>query len=399
MPLWLANPNTYGTAVDIDMAALREASGMELLAGLSQLPLGDIRSFVTNSAVTIDAILAAPPAPATVNRWWDQLDSGSRADLLAGAPQLVGNLDGIGFRERGRANERLLGDALQTVGESGRDASVLNRIAEALRENGGPKRSLIYLDPADGGKAAIAIGNPDAADYIGYLVPGMNYGVQEQMVNWTLTANALYAEQTAILRELGQKARVAMIAWIGYETPDLLSVGGSDNAQFGADALESSWLGIRSSRESDQPFVTVYAHSYGSTAALIALARGSVTVDALVMVGSPGSEVQSADELRVQGGNVFVGEADWDPAVNSAFFGSDPGSPSYGARSLGVSGAKDRVTGQWLGGSIGHNEYFAEGSESLHNMALAGTDNAALMTDGAQTPDSSTAAGHQGHRR
>lgn len=398
VPLWLAKPGTSGTAVDLDMASLRETSGIALLAGLSQLPLGDIRSFVTSSAATVDAILAAPPAPATVNKWWDQLDSGSRADMLAGAPRLVGNLDGIGFRERGRANEKFLSDAQDALEQSGQDASVvdasvLDRVTEALQEDDGPERSLIFLDPTEGGKAAIAIGNPDTADYIGYLVPGMNYGVKEQLVNWTRTAEALYAEQRAIIREAGETANVAVIAWIGYETPDLFSVGGSDHAQHGADALESSWLGIRSSHESDQPFISVYAHSYGTTAALIALARGSVTVDALVMVGSPGSEVQSADELSVSHGNVFVGEADWDPAVNSAFFGSDPGSPAYGAKTLGVSGAKDRITGKWLGGSIGHNEYFVEGSESLHNMALVGTGNEAMMTQGTKTPASSTAEG------
>jgi hypothetical protein len=82
--------------------------------------------------------------------------------------------------------------------------------------------------------------------------------------------------------------------------------------------------------------------------------------------------------------NVYVGEADWDPAVNSAFFGSDPGAASYGAHKLGVSGARDRVTGRWLEGSIGHNAYFAPGSESLHNMALISTDNAKLATDGSE---------------
>jgi hypothetical protein len=117
---------------------------------------------------------------------------------------------------------------------------------------------------------------------------------------------------------------------------------------------------------------------------LVALGRGSVEVDALVMVGSPGSAIQSADRLRVRNDNIYVGEADWDPAVNSAFFGSDPGSSSYGAHPLGVTGARDRLTGKWLEGSLGHNEYFKPGSESLHNMALIGTDNAKLATNGSE---------------
>jgi hypothetical protein len=66
--------------------------------------------------------------------------------------------------------------------------------------------------------------------------------------------------------------------------------------------------------------------------------------------------------------------------VNSAFFGSDPGAASYGARVLGVHGGTDAVTGASLVASVGHNDYFTPGSESLHNMALIGTDNAELVT-------------------
>jgi len=105
-----------------------------------------------------------------------------------------------------------------------------------------------------------------------------------------------------------------------------------------------------------------------------------VEVDALVVVGSPGSAIQSAAKLKVTDENVFVGKADWDPAVNSAFFGSDPGAASYGARVLGVHGGTDSVTGDSLAASVGHNDYFKPGSESLHNMALIGTDNAELVT-------------------
>ncbi|MFP3415843.1 alpha/beta hydrolase, partial [Bacillus sp. SIMBA_074] len=101
---------------------------------------------------------------------------------------------------------------------------------------------------------------------------------------------------------------------------------------------ERTLEGIRALRTSDQPYLSVFAHSYGSTAALMALERHSVTVDALALMGSPGSTAQSVAGLSVTGGNVFVGEAPLDPVVDSAFFGSDPGSPSYGAKKMGVSG-------------------------------------------------------------
>jgi hypothetical protein len=358
-------------------------------------------AFVTRYPAQIDALLAAPPAAAAVTGIWDRFSPDTRASLLAAAPKLVGNLDGIPLRERSRANLRYLGQSLSETQEDlasatdstardslGRRLAVLTQIREALKPgDSGVKRSLALLDPADGGRAAIVLGNPDTAHYVSYLVPGMNYGVREQIVNWSATADALYSEQKAVLTERGDADddhSVATVAWIGYQTPDLFSVGGLDRAEEGADFLEKSWLGIRSTRSSDEPFISVFAHSYGSTVSLVALARGSVEVDALVMVGSPGSAIQSADRLHVRHDNIYVGEADWDPAVNSAFFGSDPGSSSYGAHPLGVTGARDKLTGKWLDGSLGHNEYFKPGSESLHNMALIGTANAKLATNGSE---------------
>jgi hypothetical protein len=102
-------------------------------------------------------------------------------------------------------------------------------------------------------------------------------------------------------------------------------------------------------------------------------------VDALALMGSPGSDAQSVRQLGVRDGNVFVGEAPMDPIVDSAFFGSDPGSPSYGAEKMGVSGATDPITHKKLGGSSGHNEYFTTGTECMRNLALIGIDQGGLV--------------------
>jgi Alpha/beta hydrolase len=400
--VWLGTEPHLASSVDIDLSSLRNMTGVSLLAGLSRLPATDVSAFVAQYPAKVDALLAAPPAATMVTGWWGGLETDARASLAAGSPRLVGNLDGIPIRERSRANLRYLGQTLgetaaklaaatttATRGELAARLDLLTQVRDALKPGvDGVKRSLVLLDPAYGGRAAIALGNPDTADFVSYLVPGMNYSVHEQIVNWSATADALYTEQKAVLAELaGIRAptqTVATISWIGYRAPDLFSVGGLDRAEAGADFLEESWLGIRSVRGVDQPFLSVFAHSYGSTVALVALARGSVDVDALVMVGSPGSALQSAAGLGVRDHNVYVGEADWDPAVNSAFFGSDPGASSYGAKTLGVSGGRDRLTGARLDGSLGHNEYFKPGSESLHNMALIGTDNAKLATNGSE---------------
>ncbi|TFB96170.1 hypothetical protein E3O42_17180 [Cryobacterium adonitolivorans] len=432
-PAWSQLEVQSAAAIDIDVAALGTMTGSNLLVGMSHLADAELRTFAAEHPTHIDTLLTTPPEATVVSAWWTMLDPRQRATLTAATPRLVGNLDGVPLAERSRANERYLraslADAKRVLAghpsESERSlttsrVATLGQVQLALQpSDGGPKRSLILLDPNGSGRAAIALGNPDTADYIGYLVPGMNYQVEPQMVNWTTVADDVYREQLAVLAAQAKKPAapqatsviasvtpasasggpvrldagypdaaattaktVATISWIGYEAPDLFSVGGRDRAVAGANFLETSWAGVRASRGADQPFISVFAHSYGSTVSLMALANGSVEVDALVVVGSPGSEIQSADKLKVADGNVFVGKADWDPAVNSAFFGSDPGASSYGARALGVNGATDVVTGAWLDGSLGHNDYFKPGSESLHNMALIGTDNADLATDG-----------------
>ncbi|MCU1447638.1 MAG: putative secreted protein [Cryobacterium sp.] len=416
-------------SVDVDLASIHSMTGTNLLVGLAQLPLADVAAFAAEYPTHIDSLLTSPPEATVVTAWWTMLDPAQRASLAAATPRLVGNLDGVPLAQRSRANEAYLRESLVeatraldgvlTAEERRRltsEVAMLDQVSEALQaSDDGPKRSLILLDTAGTGRAAIALGNPDTADYIGYLVPGMNYQVQPQMVNWTAVADDLYREELAVLAENASGAAattttasagtglaatatlrvtgagtpkaaatgaptLATIAWIGYEAPDLFSVGGLERAEAGADFLETSWAGVRATRGGDQPFVTVFAHSYGSTVSLLALAKGSAEIDALVVVGSPGSAIQSAAKLKVADGNVFVGKADWDPAVNSAFFGSDPGAASYGARVLGVHGGTDTVTGAALTASVGHNDYFKPGSESLHNMALIGTDTAELVT-------------------
>ncbi|WP_345063029.1 alpha/beta hydrolase [Leifsonia kafniensis] len=383
---------------DLGTAALGTTTGARLLSELTRLGMAGISEFLSAYPSKIDALLASPPAAATVSGWWRGLGNSDQTAWLSAAPRVVGNLEGIPVSERSVANLRYLSETDADIRQrlaSGhsrgeqtgltQELSILRQVKLAVAEGAGhAARYLMQLDPADGGRAVVVIGNPDTADFVTYLVPGMNYGVQEQLVNWSATAEALYAEQKRVLRERSDPTlpakQVATIAWIGYETPDLFSVGGLDRAENGADQLERAINGLREVRGDDQPFLSIIGHSYGSVLSLVALARGTLSVDTFTMVGSPGSASQSASDLNVNGGEVFVGEADWDPAVNSGFFGSDPGASSYGAHRLGVSGNRDALSGKWLKASFGHNEYFTPGSESLHNMALIGTGYAKQVT-------------------
>ncbi len=104
----------------------------------------------------------------------------------------------------------------------------------------------------------------------------------------------------------------------------------------------------------------------------VAAALAAGTVDALAMVGSPGSPARSVGELHVIAGNVWVGGAEWDPIPASGAFGSQPMSVEYGAHHFGVAGGFDPLTQQHLTGALAHNDYFVAGGESFRNLALIG---------------------------
>ena len=436
-----------GLGPDLQVTTL---SGIQLLEQLVYLTPAQIEEFVDARPDAIRELLAHPPVARDVTMWWGTLTPVVRSGLLAASPELVGNLDGVPFEVRDVANRVFLDQTmhdLRTVidSDAGRtmidhaeqQLNMLEAIADSLdtkgvdstlTNNANPgaapaaadaERTLLSLDVSGQGRAAIVLGDLRTADYVTYLVPGMFFTIENQMGDWTNAAAELYSEQVAWLELLdraesggtptalgaGQSSTaaslgiggseaatptVATIAWIGYHTPNLTNVGAIDNALEGRDSLASAIEGLQALRADNEPYVTVVAHSYGSTAALMALTEDSFEIDALAMVGSPGSDAQSVDDLHVRDGNVWVGEAAWDPVPNSSFFGSDPGAPEYGAKKLGVDGGTDVITDRPLTGSIGHNEYFGAGSQSMRNLALIGIDRGEFVSDGSAADASKT---------
>jgi hypothetical protein len=386
--------------------------GTRLLQQLSLLSVSGLDQYLSAHPDAVSGLLANPPATREVTSWWGTLDFHQRTALRTAAPQLVGNLDGVPFTARDLANRTVLGSTMneleatissgtagRTVIENARQQlHMLQSISTALgNDESQPRRTLMTLDVTGQGRAAIVLGDLRTADYVSFLVPGMFFTIENQMGDWADAAARLYEEQLSWLElfnaqgsadagasdvPVPQDKTVATVAWIGYHTPNLTNVGGIENAWEGRDALAGAIQGLQSIRSGDEPYVTVIAHSYGSTAALMALTEYDFQVDALAMVGSPGSSAKSVDELHVRNGNVYVGEAAWDPIPNSSYFGSDPGAKSYGAKPMGVGGGLDIITHEVLLASTGHNEYFSAGTESMRNFALIGIGKGQFVTDG-----------------
>jgi pimeloyl-ACP methyl ester carboxylesterase len=116
--------------------------------------------------------------------------------------------------------------------------------------------------------------------------------------------------------------------------------------------------------------VSIVAHSYGSTAAMLALQENEVSVDSLIVVGSPGSPATNVSDLKVAGGNVWVAAADTDPVPRSGVFGSQPLDDSFGAHRFSVKAMTDPITGEKLDDITGHVYYFWPGTTSVRNTAL-----------------------------
>ncbi len=390
---------------------LSRMTGGALLSGLSTLNNVELHSFAANNPSSLASLLVTPPKAGVVAGWWNTLPTESKVVLTSAAPEIVGNLNGVPYAFRDVANrtflnqtiDRLTAELENGVGRSQatvlRDRlNTLNEIESALGSaQARPMRELVSLSVGDEPTAAIALGDLDRADYVSYLIPGMFFGVQAQIGEWVDTAAGLYVEQTSWLRlfsEVGSaeaNKTVATVAWIGYQTPNLLNVGSLDLADKGRDALTATVQGLQASRGAEQPFVSILAHSYGSTAALMALAQDDLTVDALALVGSPGGPAESVADLNVRG-EVFVGEAGWDPIPNSAFFGRDPGAASFGAEKMSVAGGFDHIAHEKLKAATGHNEYFGTGTESLRNLALIGINQGQLVTRGDPADEARTLA-------
>nr|WP_246287052.1 alpha/beta hydrolase [Schumannella luteola] len=359
--------------------------GTTLLAQLSLLQRDDLATVLGDNPKLVPRLLSSPPPAAAVATWWRDSSTDARRSLIAEAPQLVGALEGIPYTQRSTANKRYLDEVTGDIrtrlqnGVGRAKASelttrlhMLEQVREALTPaDGGAQRQLVSLDPRGDGTAVIVVGDLQTADDVSFLVPGMFYGVDARIVPWTTTAADLQKQQGEWLKRLGRGDETsAVVSWIGYETPTLVNVAAMDNARAGQKALTASLRGLAAARD-DHPYVSVLAHSYGTTAAMLSLSEDDVTVDSLAMVGSPGGPVANVRDLAVRDG-VWVGAAPWDPIGDAGVFGNQPRQASFGATKLGVDGAHDPITESDLTAAVSHNDYFTVGGESLRNLALVG---------------------------
>ena len=341
--------------------ALRRAQ--ELVESLSQkvsaLDAGTYDNNVHYSASKKVRPSLPPPgaSPQEVASWWSSLSDDDKQWMIEQHPDVIGNLEGVDYTSRNQAN-RIMLPRLQQQAKEELDAYVakvgphmngpeleefvrlsarvkaLDQIDQTLKQEAdGVPRYLMQLDPSGPNiLAAVSQNNPDDADHIGVIVPGMTTSVAGNGKGGSILD---YDDHARVMRESAERAaghgqKVAMVSFFGYDAPPgVIRASNTDMAQAGAKKLSSFLTGIDAAREhgAGDAHITVAAHSYGSTTAGIAATLvGDGVIDDLVQFGSPGSGVQDVGEFHVPEGHTYVSAA---PRVNDMVQGVGPDS-SFG---------------------------------------------------------------------
>ena len=345
-----------------------------------------------------------PPAGASaqeVASWWNSLSDKDKQWMIEQHPDVIGNLEGVDYTSRNQAN-RIMLPRLQKQAKEELDAYIaehrfsnsphvvleLKRLSDRVKaldeidktlkmESDGVPRYLMQLDPSGPNiLAAVSQNNPDDADHIGVIVPGMTTSVAGNGKDGSIADYDLHA---TTMREAAEKAagpgqKVAMVSFFGYDAPPgLIQASNTDMAQAGATKLANFLTGIDAAREhgAGDAHITVASHSYGSTTAGIAATLvGDGVIDDLVQFGSPGSGVQDVGEFHVPKGHMYVSAA---PYLHDVVQGVGPDG-SFGKNPDTMDGYKH------LSGDVGpaprsyrpwdqHSGYFQKDTQANRDIA------------------------------
>ncbi|MFJ7286702.1 alpha/beta hydrolase [Curtobacterium sp. NPDC098951] len=319
---------------------------------------------------TIAARLARVDAK-DVALWWNAmsgLDGAHSAEqdaFVAAIPAALGNLNGVAYWARARANSTVLADKLseakqktsywekqlKSASSPAAAAAARAQLQTWQRQRDGYQNiqntlktkavSLISLVDDRPPLAQIVVGDMDTAAHVTYVVPGMNTATYQDgtVSNYATIADGMRSRQAAVGGVV--PTDVAVVSWIGYHGPmaddlSFASVVANGRARTGADALAADLNGFdavraASGRGAD---LSVVAHSYGTNVATIALTK--THADHVVLLGSAGvtDVAPNAEALQVPKGEVFASQGakdGWAITGQNLSGRQDPTDPSWGA--------------------------------------------------------------------
>ncbi|MFI1392893.1 alpha/beta hydrolase [Streptomyces griseoaurantiacus] len=294
--------------------------------------------------------------------WWDNLSDAERVEYLAVYPDVIGNLDGIPAVARDEANRLYLPQLMGELAAKGDEDSMtklagLKEIDAQLQTAGEPPMYLLGVGDEGNGRAIVSYGNPDAAKNVSSYVPGLNTKLDAEFAT-DPHSTMRRAYDTAVAARQNDPSS-ASIVWLGYDAPQSATeVMSEENAERGASAYDGFMSGISATNENADPHITAIGHSYGSlTVGKATQEPGGIPgVDDIVLVGSPGVGVNSAEDLGVAKDHVWVGAADND-VVTHLPSKSEVAGGVFGGAVAGIPGA---VVGSWLGDPDGDDVWFGK---------------------------------------
>jgi hypothetical protein len=230
-------------------------------------------------------------------------------------------------------------------------------------------KHVLFFDPSGQGVAAMVIGNLATAKRVAILVPGSDTTLATFFSRGPASPGGGALALAAEAHQLDPGTNLAIIAWLGYPAPAMLSpaVMTSGDARQGAQALRPLVTAL--ARHGDQ--VALLCHSYGSV--VCGLAAPHLPVTDIAVFGSPGMDASSAAGLDTTA-RVWAGRESDDSIKDVPYvrlfglgFGADPMSPGFGARIFAT-------------GDGGHSGYLDPGSVSLRNLTYIALGDPAAVT-------------------
>ncbi|MEV0215079.1 alpha/beta hydrolase [Micromonospora sp. NPDC050695] len=179
--------------------------------------------------------------------------------------------------------------------------------AAAMRAAGPPYadwvaggRRFLLFDRRGDGRVVEVLGDLAGADRIAVLVPGVGSTLADYDRGLGGVARRAPAAQAGQLyrqlRSADPAARVAVLAWLGYDPPDgVLTAAGGVRARQGAAGLAGLLRELAARRPAAT--ITLVGHSYGALVVSLAATDAPVQVTDVVSLGGVGAGVRHADDL------------------------------------------------------------------------------------------------------
>ena len=222
----------------------------------------------------------------------------------------------------------------------------------------GETPTVMAFDPTEDGRIVVAHGDLENATHVAVMVPGMTTDIDN--IGDTI-------EDAKDLRDalsFETSVNPATVTWFDYDAPDFIGeVRHADQAIEAGPRLRD-FLNSIGAREDAS--VSLYGHSYGSTAVGAAARGGPIDVDQVVIMGSVGTLGDSVEDMQLpEGTKVYSVINNGDLAPSFRLHGPVPPDGAVPLPSIG----------------FGHTTYF-DNTEALVEMTMGGTDRMAGRLSG-----------------